>query len=479
MHLHTPFNRLTASDKVDASLYSRAMALAPVTLSDEAEVFVSMIMNTVIQPLRDSRRQGRPTMRPKCRQALASLLEGVLSAYSVGRWGRCATGSSTMVFYPGGKTAFQTVREAMKAAGLLEDLPGVRMPAFHGAIATAVRQRQTCFRPTPALLSKLKAFDIPIIDVRDHFRPADCESAVPLVPVELRAQKAGDKPSVRLPLDTTDASASAQLARMAGLNAFLLTEGRVSGFRFGGLRRIFNDADQPGFRWQWGGRFYSSSRSEGYENFPSGKNPNARPVPPGEARSERIRLDGHSVVEVDMNAAHLTLLYGLCGASFDHGRDPYDIEGSSREDVKTWVRTAMGAGNMTIGGKRFAKARKAALSRHPILTRAGEPGMTTLDLQFHESEIILSALEVLRDRHGVAALPLHDALIVPENKAVLAQSVLSAAFQRYFRETLLAPIVPTPRIHVDAGRSLVPSDRGELYPATSTKWDDRIGCLVH
>lgn len=117
----------------------------------------------------------------------------------------------------------------------------------------------------------------------------------------------------------------------------------------------------------------------------------------------------------------------------------------------------MGAADVTIGGKRFAKARKAALGRHPILTRAGEPGVTTLDLQFHESEIVLAALEVLRDRHGVAALPLHDALIVPEGAAGLAQQVLSGEFQRYVRDELRAPAVPIPRIRIEAGRSLHPS----------------------
>jgi len=462
MHLHTPFNLLASSDKVDASIYSRVMALEPVNLSDEASAFVSMIMNTVILPLRDSGRQVRPTMRPKCRQALASLLEGVLSAYTMGRWGRCATGSSAMVYYPGGKTAFKTVREGLKAAGLLEDLPGVRMPIFQGGGSKAVRQRQTCFRPTPALLSRLEAFDMPIAEVRTHFRPADSGPVMLTVPGELRAQKVDDKPGVRLPLDPDTPLARSHIAQMDRLNAFLLGDGRVSGFSFGGLRRIFNDADQAGFKWQWGGRLYSPSRSEAYESYPSGKNPHGRPVPPGEARSERIRLDGQPVVEVDMNAAHLTILHGLCGIPFDHAHDPYDIAGANREDVKAWVRTAMGAGDTAIGGKRFAKVRKAAMARHPILAQAGEPGLTTLDLQFHESEIILSALEVLRDRHDVAALPLHDALIVREGAAGLAQGVLGEAFQRYFRETLRAPVVPTPRIHVDTGRSLASSDRGAL-----------------
>lgn len=311
MHLHTPFSLLASSDKVDASLYSRVMALKPVILSDEASAFVSMIMNTIILPLRDSGRQVRPTMRPKCRQALASLLEGVLGAYSVGRWGRCATGSAAMVSYPGGKTAFKTVREGLKVAGLLEDLPGVRMPIFQGGGSKAVRQRQTCFRPTPALLSRLEAFDIPITEVRTHFRPADSGPVVLTVPVELRAQKVDDKPGARLPLDPDTPQARSRIARMDRLNVFLRGDGRVSGFSFGGLRRIFNDADQAGFNWQWGGRFYSPSRSEAYESFPSGKNPNARPVPPGEARNERIRLDGQPVVEVDMNAAHLTILHGL------------------------------------------------------------------------------------------------------------------------------------------------------------------------
>jgi hypothetical protein len=170
-----------------------------------------------------------------------------------------------------------------------------------------------------------------------------------------------------------------------------------------------------------------------------------------------------------MTAAHLTILYGLCGIPFDHERDPYDIDGVNREDIKAWVRTAMGSGDMAMGGKRFAKARKAALGRHPILNQVGEPGLTTLDLQYHESEIVFAALEVLRDRHGIAALPLHDALIVPEGVAAIAKSVLSEAFQRYFRDTLNATFVPAPRIHIEAGRSLAPSACRALSFVTSTK----------
>lgn len=91
------------------------------------------------------------------------------------------------------------------------------------------------------------------------------------------------------------------------LNAYLETV-LIEGFAFSGLRRIFNNGDQPGFAWQWGGRFYSVPGGDDYMRWKGGK----------AARADAIRLQGERVGEVDLSASHLTVLYGLLGERFDH-----------------------------------------------------------------------------------------------------------------------------------------------------------------
>ena len=70
---------------------------------------------------------------------------------------------------------------------------------------------------------------------------------------------------------------------------------------------------------------------------------------------------------MDISACYLTLLYALHEVPFDPTLDPYAVEGFSREQVKDWVKIALGAGKVLAGGNPFAKVRKATLSRHPIL----------------------------------------------------------------------------------------------------------------
>ena len=72
----------------------------------------------------------------------------------------------------------------------------------------------------------------------------------------------------------------------------------------------------------------------------------------------------------------------------------------------------------------------AILAKLPILGPEGEAlPVSWGELQFIESEIILSTMEVLAFRHGIASLPVHDSLIVSEADAELASSLLKDAFK--------------------------------------------------
>ena len=212
----------------------------------------------------------------------------------------------------------------------------------------------------------------------------------------------------------------------------------IEGLAFGGLRRIFANGDQPGFDWQWGGRLYSLPGTDAYEVWKGGKM----------ARIGLIRIQGEPVAEVDIVASHLTVVYALAGQSFDPAADPYDIPGYERESVKTWVRESIGRGSAE-GRKGQKRLRQAILERHPVLeTMLGGPdGVSWADCQFHESEILLAAMETLKDAHKVPALPVHDSLVVPQSKADLARDVLREAFRSYFVDGLETTSDIMPMLH--------------------------------
>jgi hypothetical protein len=151
-------------------------------------------------------------------------------------------------------------------------------------------------------------------------------------------------------------------------------------------------------------------------------------------------------VEVDFSAAHLTILHGLLGLPFAPSVTSYDIPGCDREEVKRWIMMALGVSNPAIGGPRYAKVRREGVKRFPALANLAAHGISTHDLQFHEAEIMMMAMEDLQSQ-DVGFLPVHDALAVPRSKRAVAVAALEGAFERYFVQTLNFPAPPAPRIH--------------------------------
>jgi hypothetical protein len=415
------------------------MPLKGAARSNEAEALVSTVMEAIIMPFRAAQKQLRPSMIPKYRKALSAFLADLLAAASAGKWGRCGTSNAALSGCPGSRQAFLDVRTALVSSGSVEEIGGfvAKVSATDGTPLENIYER-TVFRPTTKLLALAEEEGVLLTDFRQHFFPSGAKPWVPGAYVEARATKPGNKkaPGRCLEIDTNDPVALSILERMERLNAFLLEEGRVTGILFGGLRRVFHDADQPGFKWQTGGRFYSMQNWDAYEQLKGGK----------ASRSREIRIDGEAVDEVDISAAHLTLLYGLLGVHFDGTQDPYAVPGFGRKAVKDWIKVALGASDETIGGPKCSKVRKACVKRHPILAGLYGHGVGTLDLQYHESEIILAAVEDLRDLYGVGCLPIHDGLIIPQSQRDLAHAVLVEAFQRYFRDTPNKEVIPVPRV---------------------------------
>ena len=74
---------------------------------------------------------------------------------------------------------------------------------------------------------------------------------------------------------------------------------RCPGAGFSGFRRMFHEGDVERFDFQWGGRIYGVG-DYNYQNMKKFDRPN-------------LRIDGETIVEIDINASYLSILHGICG----------------------------------------------------------------------------------------------------------------------------------------------------------------------
>ena len=168
------------------------------------------------------------------------------------------------------------------------------------------------------------------------------------------------------------------------------------------------------------------------------------------ARRDNIRIDGEPVATLDYSSMFTRLAFAELGEPQPTG-DVYAIPGAERyrDGVKAVMncflfdqhsRRSKWPAEFIVGGdvnakqsedeKRLpegwtvAKARAAIRAVHPALPSAWGRGLG-LHLMFKESEILVAVLTELM-RRGVAALGLHDGLLVAASKAEEAKQVMQA-----------------------------------------------------
>jgi hypothetical protein len=205
------------------------------------------------------------------------------------------------------------------------------------------------------------------------------------------------------------------------------------------FRRIFNNGNDERHGYRQGGRIYGLGRS--YQNM---------------RKEERryIRINGEPIVEIDIKCCQPTILAALMGKPFEPNFFPYDGTEFDRDILKMFItQTLGGTGEANrwssdsnekwakINSKRgrvtyprlqqaapFGKVRAAAIKRWPLIGEWKNIHYKWYDLQFIESEVILKATHFLATERDICALPLHDALLVPQTKADEAERVLSQCF---------------------------------------------------
>jgi hypothetical protein len=211
------------------------------------------------------------------------------------------------------------------------------------------------------------------------------------------------------------------------------------------LRRIFKySLDLGGRFYDQGGISYQTSKKE---------------------HRKLITIDGYPTKEVDFKAMHLNMLYAWAGIKID--RDPYTIEGLERGVVKALVLRFVNSDN--LGGFKSAVTRSSRpsfkqkmncpIERAKVVRESRESfieglpdGLTGeeahgylvsayadiseyiaqegigLRLQNTDSRIMDAILVELCEK-GIAALPLHDSVIVKENDVAIAQDVMRTAYK--------------------------------------------------
>jgi hypothetical protein len=364
-------------------------------------------------------------------RAVGAFLGGLLRTVSLDPAGYSyrAMGRDTFSGAPVGYRPFKNAVDGLAQAGFVE----VRRGTGGGTLIGVA----TRFRATPALLTLASALGVSPVDWPKHFRPAPRPKSV-RQPILLRASsrviKGGKMPGRERAFDPTEDRPSALAQQVNDLNAFFAEVRIEPEDQHYAFQRIFNQGDLPGFDWNKGGRLYSLGG--GYQIQPS-------------IERAKMMLNGEPVVEIDIQASHLTILHALLGHPFKPGAcDPYAVPGIPRDVVKAWVTMTLGYDKFQSRWSRANKdkykekhggelqreypirfVREQVLEALPVLSGWESCSHRWGDLQYLESCAVVGAVHKLAMRHAVPALPVHDSLIVPRSKQKLTRKVLSESFR--------------------------------------------------
>ena len=358
-------------------------------------------------------------------EAAARLTADLLATAKVrrSRWAFTSLGAGRFSGAGVSYKCFKAIHDGLKELGYIDVVPGYyqREPGFQHGKATRLRGTGTFF-------TLCRQYGLTPETVGDHFYRG--LQSDPLVLKAASKRRGGTKYSGRRISPGSQGVAQRLRSDVQEINTFL--DGVcMEGGTHAGYRRVFNEGDQQDFNWNKGGRLYSV----GDDNYQRMK------------KEQRLsmRLDGEPVVEIDVKASYLTILYALHGQQLDHARDPYDVPGVERDVVKQWVTMTLGFDRFhkrwspdakkdlekDLGRLRFTapQVQQKVLERHPILIDWPEQKTSCFDLMFLESEAVVNTILRLKRERGVPCLSVHDSIVVPRPHLTNAQDVLSTQYK--------------------------------------------------
>jgi hypothetical protein len=304
-----------------------------------------------------------------------------------------------------------------------------------------IKARAARFRAKPKYLDLAKSFGITPDNWMDHYssggstisaaQPVALRSDSKWIPRGWKKDKIFGK---EMDFDPAEPRISAIIRQVEEINAFMSGQDIRPAHWFEGFQRIFNQGDIPGFDWNKGGRLYALNG--GYQQRTSDE----RAI---------MTINGEAVAEIDISASHLTIFHALQGLSI--AGDAYDVPGVERLIVKAFVTMTLGRGSFhrrwpdehktqyreDRPGRELqkdfpiGKTRAKIVTCIPTLSSVAASGISWADLQFIESQAVIEAVHELAIAHCIAALPVHDSIIVPGSKKEIAAKVLSAMFERH------------------------------------------------
>jgi hypothetical protein len=410
-------------------------------ISSSAASLVSRLADAYPRTTKTAKRSNKPRkLEPQLHAAIGAFLADLLMAQGnqdSGGWLRLSLAKNDFKKpSPVSYRMFGGLRTAWKAAGLIEERAGYSGKRGFGNPGPIVGS-MTRFRATPKLLKVSKERGVLIHDVQDHFF---IEFEMPSELVQLTSPSG---------LTRNTAEAKGLRNEVAELNAHFATH-KLEGARHIGWVRKFHGASPDKYMLNRGGRLYSQPPmpATNYQNMP-------------QERRLKLRMDGEPVSEIDISASYLTIFYAAHGKRIEMSDAYRNIVGPDALDraiVKFWVNASFGNSSLitkwspklkkafaqryredgwTIDGKKYPvrSVREKTLSFHPLLGQWGTklaPNMPWSwgHLMFSESRVIISTMLRLAREHNIPAAPVHDSLIVPRSKEVIAYRILDEQFTK-------------------------------------------------
>ncbi len=298
------------------------------------------------------------------------------------------------------------------------------------------RGKVTRIKATAQLIDLAAEMGITPANRLDHFAGLP-RPAVIAEPIKLKSASVTEKGQRRegkaMHPDMTNPKVITFAGQVNDLNAYLAKQ-VIEGGEHRGFQRLFNQGDLPGFDYNKGGRLYSIGG--GYQTDPKDQR-------------RCITVNGAAMVEIDIQASFLTILYAKAGAKLPAG-DPYAIPGLPRHVVKAWITMTLGHDGFQRAWSPKVKARyneadpkalqreypikqvRSLITDHlPLLADWPNSKVRWGDLQYLESCAIIDAVYSLCIRWNIPALPVHDSIVVPVSSKGMAKLLLRSCFQEH------------------------------------------------
>jgi hypothetical protein len=415
--------------------------------SDEALNLVSNLFSSLKlnkgkkNKLSDKQLEARHVAFDRCLSTLivkTELEAGIQVYHSLGKssFNASGDGSSTLTFGVSHNN-FRLIVDALVAKGYLEHTPGKKYAEedFNNPDGSPTPLAWSFvashFAPTLKLIKLIRKYGLTKKTLTTYHFGKDKPKVFLQVSYpnqsngrnKLRGRKVDNN------LISSDSVYQAELADMQFINE-QLHQHQLEGGEFSGLKRIFNNYTDEGYIWDAGGRMYGVEQ-DGYQKLASSKR-------------AKMTINGEPVVEIDIEACFLTILFGLMNKPMPN-QDMYEVDGMPRPIVKSWMTIALTNGKLPTKWPSKAKEElekklpgvkmptapkvaKAVLKRYKWLEGMSDSDIGWPKLQYIESIVMKNTvMELLGE--GIPAYPVHDSVIVPASARVQAIDVLQRQFE--------------------------------------------------